>query len=710
MAKCKNCKINIYEGTEYCKDCEAKMKLKGNESYLDSLLNSVKNSPTADQIYKKKTNINEKSNPATNSIPNLNRMDISEVSARRKDPVVFPDMEEDDLYRVDFSDIEDFSKFNFEEDLGEIESDIIIKDEDLFGTNLSELLETDQEEIDEISIESEIEKAIQEEYDTASYPEEAQDRMDRATAASTVMESDDVEKQDPVMMKQFEAETEVMNQTKAETEVTKQPDDFNFDNLSILDDHGLQEQIQPEPEKQVEINQDQSMNNLSQDEYSDLSSDTDIDLDLDDLLNSLDSQSLEEAVTNNMDEPEDIFNTFGNENEEEMLTGSMNSEKDKKLEFEQVEADHDDFLSLLGQISEEDPASEDIRAISDMLVNGSTSFIDKSMPSDVGEVFSDALKAVSSLNDYELEEDEILKKVSEQTEKKGKSGKKAKKEKQKKEGKDKSKKEKSGLSLFQRLFGNVKNDKTVAEHEEELRKQTEPKAEKVKKAKGKNKKWAEPTEEDEENLGGKADSKNKAAKKEGKKEKAEKKRKTKEVIQVIDEIDEDPGRINRLGAVIVFFFFAIIATILIIGSNMVTYTLSIQHATNYFNHRKYTQAYNEVYGVDIKDEDIEMYDKIQTVMFVNKQLNSYNNYYAIEKYPEALDSLLKGLSRYDKYIELATMLGIESDLDYVRSQILAELSNVFNLSEEKAMQILEYDSMEDYSLAVYDVVLEKMNN
>ena len=99
-----------------------------------------------------------------------------------------------------------------------------------------------------------------------------------------------------------------------------------------------------------------------------------------------------------------------------------------------------------------------------------------------------------------------------------------------------------------------------------------------------------------------------------------------------------------------------------------------------------------------------------TVMFVNKQLNSYNNYYALKKYPEALDSLLKGLSRYDKYIELATMLGIESDLDYVRAQILAELNNVFDLTEKEAAQILQYESMEDYSLSVYDVVLEKMNN
>ena len=141
---------------------------------------------------------------------------------------------------------------------------------------------------------------------------------------------------------------------------------------------------------------------------------------------------------------------------------------------------------------------------------------------------------------------------------------------------------------------------------------------------------------------------------------------------------------------------------------MFSYSLSIKNATDYFGRHKYTQAYNEVYGIDLKDEDIELYDKIMTVMFVNKQLNSYNCYYHMRKYPEALDSLLKGLQRYDKYAELATMLGIKTDLDYVRDQILAELYNVFGLTEEEALRIIDSENRMQYSIAVYDVVLENM--
>ena len=112
--------------------------------------------------------------------------------------------------------------------------------------------------------------------------------------------------------------------------------------------------------------------------------------------------------------------------------------------------------------------------------------------------------------------------------------------------------------------------------------------------------------------------------------------------------------------------------------------------------------------MNIKDEDIELYDKIMTVMFVNKQLNSYNHYYQLEQYPEALDSLLKGLERYDKYIALAKELGIENDLKYVRENILEELNQVFSLSEKDAKKLIQMKDQSEYSIAVYDVVAKRL--
>ena len=122
------------------------------------------------------------------------------------------------------------------------------------------------------------------------------------------------------------------------------------------------------------------------------------------------------------------------------------------------------------------------------------------------------------------------------------------------------------------------------------------------------------------------------------------------------------------------------------------------------NFNKYTEAYEGIRGLDIKEKDMEIHDKIYTVMFVNKQLNSYNNFFAMGDYSSALDSLIKGLSRYDKYIALARQLGIHTDLDYVRKQIMAELQKVYGVSEREALELMEMTDRQEYSERIYEIV------
>ncbi|MDD6036944.1 MAG: hypothetical protein PUC30_12295 [Lachnospiraceae bacterium] len=185
--------------------------------------------------------------------------------------------------------------------------------------------------------------------------------------------------------------------------------------------------------------------------------------------------------------------------------------------------------------------------------------------------------------------------------------------------------------------------------------------------------------------------------------KAEKKaRKLEEAKLLLEEMEKT--RINRAGASIVLIFFAMIAVVIIVGTSIFSYSVSIRNAEYEFNRDEYTLAFNEIYGLDIKDEDILLYDRIMTVMYVQKQLNSYYNYYGMKDMPKALDSLLKGLQRYEKYIELAVELDVDSDLDSVRKTILSEISASFSMSEQEAMEIIQSDSQVEYSKRVYDAV------
>ncbi len=619
MARCKLCKTNVPDGTEYCTDCLDKDYSKFDESYLDGLLNSIKNdAPTTEAIYSKKDK-----NATTEDL--INDSDTLFASETLFDS----DAEIDDLYKFDVDEIEVLDQTNLTEELSDdINNDYDIEADELFANISLDILE--DENMDQLHEEN---------------------------------------KQDEPMNNEEEIQESGVN-------------DFMTDNLNI-----------------------DELNNQFVNEY---------DQDLNELLSSLNSAENDnnEYIDNLEDTYEKNHDMFMNQDDNSADIFNTDNE-DRASNSEETEIE-DDFLSLLGQMSSDDPVADDVRAISDLINGVETKPQDGAdYPSDVGEVFSDALKAVSNLTDPDSEDkpnDEKKPKKKKSKEKIRKSKKKEKVQEESQEADPSPKKQKKGF--MKRLFGNVEdesakkpltNSVTTEDNTAATKEATQSKkSKKVKKAK---KVAATSQDNAAAQDGSNTDEKNNV-KENAKKEKKAKVKKVKEVIQVIDEIEEDEGRINRVGAFIVFAFFGLLTVVLIVGSNALTYTLSIKYAKNYFEEQEYTRAYNEVYGMTIKAEDIVIYDRIRTVMYVNKQLNSYHNYTSIGDYPQALDSLLKGLKRYDKYIELAKLLDIKTDMDYVRDQLLVELDTVFNLSEKEALKINLIEDMEDYSIKVYELAYD----
>lgn len=707
MAKCKSCKTNIPDGTEYCKDCLDKSKT--NESYLDSLLNSVKNTPqSAGNTFKK-----SKTAMIENSVPNSN------VSQETEQEEFIP-------YTIDLSDIEDFDEFDLVDDL---DDNIVIGDDELFGKEDSETeeeleknnLQEQQKQMEQQELKEQQEQRVQQEQNELKELNKQNEQRNLEELKNQKELKNQMELNNQKNQIDHENHTEHEDYTYHEnhTDHEDQEEQFQIDELL-----GQLNQVETKA-KEVSINakeQPELSQNISYELQSNDNENETENYDDEDMMDPALSDLLNELNLSGTDEEKELTD----EDHLPLHDGLEHVKLDEIDDYDHMESEDDDFLSLLNQINSDDPVAADVQAINAML-NGSPveEQAKVNMPSNVGEVFSNVLKVVSSLDDDE-DENNLLEQT---TAKKGKKSKKDKKNKndlkKQSELQEESKKKDTvqikgkKKGIINKLFSNVpeetSNKKVIVKKkpvtDESAATKEEPKKGK-KKAGGKKKGTPEVTQDKDDILDNGRPGREKVvlSKKDIKKEKKEKKKKDKEIIQVINEVEEDEGRINKLGASIVLLFFALIVMIVLVGTNIFSYTLSIKNATNYFDRQKYTQAYNEVYGIDIKDEDIEIYDKIMTVMFVNKQLNSYNNNYAMKQYPLALDSLLKGLNRYDKYIELATMLGIKSDLDYVRNQILAELNNVFNLTEEEASQIISTDNQSDYSMNVYNVILEKMNN
>lgn len=268
--------------------------------------------------------------------------------------------------------------------------------------------------------------------------------------------------------------------------------------------------------------------------------------------------------------------------------------------------------------------------------------------------------------------------------------------------------EKPKISIWKRLFGNLKDEKwkkakekEAQEEEERLKKEAEAKeAEKAAgeggEGEGEEGKEVDPKE---------AKKAEKLAKKQEKarlkeERKAEKAR-LKELAQ--QEEDEDQGRINRVGATIVFVFLGLVCAGIIVGTNAFSYKSSVRRAEVYFKEQQYTEAYNQLAGLAIEKKDMELYQKVRTVMYVNKELNSYYNYTNLRLYAEALDSLLKGLEKYDVYSEDAIQLEVIDDLDKLRNKILDTIENEYNLTEDEAYKLIQEEDQAKYSKEVIDI-------
>lgn len=416
-----------------------------------------------------------------------------------------------------------------------------------------------------------------------------------------------------------------------------------------------------------------------------------------------------------MEEPEEVGipeEMFGFED----LGGLEALESEEQEAPEQSAADATDNLAeLLGLFGEEPEA--DVEEVSTEAEGGiEISAVEETDFFALDDLFEDLSGEPAELKpeepdnvDYGLEE---LLAVSTVTEKEAEAGKEKKAQKQKKEKR----------SFFQTVFGNVPVDPSKIKPEptpEQIAAKKQKEAEE-KKAKDEEKKLAAEEKKQIAQRNKEEKARKKALAKEEKKAK-----KMQEAKQILEEMKET--RINRLGATIVIVFFAVCAIVLLSGSNIFGYAISIHSAEKNFNQayknnvKYYTDAYNDIYGLDIKPEDQVLNDKIMTVMFVNKHLNSYNSYMVMNDYQAALHSLLMGLYRYGAYYETAIPLGIGRDMDYVRTQILKELEATFGVSEDEAELLrsmladtgvggmnttVNEDAAREYNLELYEIIKE----
>ena len=253
-----------------------------------------------------------------------------------------------------------------------------------------------------------------------------------------------------------------------------------------------------------------------------------------------------------------------------------------------------------------------------------------------------------------------------------------------------SKKEKpvKKKSLMTILFGEPDEDDELSPEELEAieQKKEEKKAKKEAARLAKEEKKAAAKEEKAAKTGDK-----KKAQEEKKKVRAVKKAKQKEE----EEKNAEPVKpLNKPAVVFIFTLFLGGTFLFYLGMNNFNYTLAIQKATDYFDNQKYHKAYDEIKGVEVKEKDQDLKDRIYTVMYVERLYEAYQNNIELDRQKKALDSLLRGVDKYYEYYDEAQKLGIVDDLNYSFAQVQTALQDHYGITVEQAAAINQLDSYE----------------
>ncbi len=270
----------------------------------------------------------------------------------------------------------------------------------------------------------------------------------------------------------------------------------------------------------------------------------------------------------------------------------------------------------------------------------------------------------------------------------------------------KQKKEKKKKpSLWKRLFGNVITDETAALEEKEREEEEEAflkkQAELIEK-----KKQSEADKEEKEKKSQEDKERKQQIKAEKEAQKAEKKAEKKRLKeeQAAQAEKEVVGKINPIGATIVFILFATIGVLIMVGVWLLPRRANIKEAENEYANEQYIDAYQTISAVSIKEDEQALYDKIVLCSKLERQIQSYQTNVSMNQKLEALHALLQGLDLYNKKQDEVKALKIQKEYLQMKTQIITYLAQDYSLDEAQANEINAITDEAEYTHRLQDIV------
>lgn len=250
-------------------------------------------------------------------------------------------------------------------------------------------------------------------------------------------------------------------------------------------------------------------------------------------------------------------------------------------------------------------------------------------------------------------------------------------------------------SIWKRVFGNVVTEQT-AEEEAKQREAEQEEAEAKAREKEK-KKQRLATAKEEKARAVQTAKEQKAEKKAEQTALKEAKKAEKMRLKAEQETAEVIGKINPVGASLVVLLFAVLCVITLVGTQVISYSASINNAERSFEQRDYRGAYESLSGIGVSEDSEELKDKIRICMQLQHQLDAYDNYYEMGMYLEALDSLMKGIRSYDTNISKAEQYDVMEQFSELEVKLVKQLQDEFGVTTIQARSINGILEQEEYT-------------
>ena len=205
---------------------------------------------------------------------------------------------------------------------------------------------------------------------------------------------------------------------------------------------------------------------------------------------------------------------------------------------------------------------------------------------------------------------------------------------------------------------------------------------------------------------GKKGKKKKEKKEKVKKEKVKKEKKPRPKKEKKPKEPDNTPPLPKKPVILIFLMVASFVALVVLGANLLGYSNQLTNAKNLYAKKNYSEAFAEISGMEIKEEDEVLYNKYHVMAMVSVELEAYESLVEAGYYDMAIDCLIRTVGRAEKYRADAETYGCIQELNELEWKAEEILSETFGVSKEEALEFYAYRSKKEYSTAIKNVMNE----